>query len=432
MTPTLNVIKVPRPTPLKYESPRFPAFDNLHLEMMEVKRKLRAGLPLIPVKKLPPRKDVIQQRSRSNSMSSQRSHISIGVNPPEKNDDRRSSRHDRGRRDDGDREEDRRGKDDDGSVIDEGSVINDEEDDVARELGCDDESVRSSKVDDDERSDRRHRHRDGDEGSDECEGDDGDRHYHRDDLEDERDVATENHEEELDPDDPYYGLTPEQIEEKEKEEYIVRFRILKKKQRSSPNAIPIPEFNEHSDLATMKKSYERTVRELYIEDAVDRYRTYLMGSFLALEWGAVYYGIEEMKGFGVTQTKMMWKYDSMLIELGEKSQNTWGMNIPVEVRLIGMVLLQAGIFYLAKIVEKSSGEMMADMFRTMAGQKVVDSPTTGGGAASTFAGMAAAGGGRVAESPDVPIEKPPPKRKMKGPSVKLSDLPPEPTEVEDE
>jgi hypothetical protein len=199
-----------------------------------------------------------------------------------------------------------------------------------------------------------------------------------------------------DPDetDIYAGLSPEERAIKEKEEYMWRFRILKKKYGNSAS-IPIPEWNEHSDLSMMKNSYERTIKELYLDDSVETYRTYLMGGWVVMEYVCVQLIGIDLRGFTSQQIRMMNKYDRMLIELGEKSYTRWGMNLPVEIRLIGMILFQAGIFYLGKIISDSYGSDAAEFFKGFTGQ-----PPEKGGAA-----------GSPAEKPS-PIDA---DRRMKGP-----------------
>ena len=104
---------------------------------------------------------------------------------------------------------------------------------------------------------------------------------------------------------------------REKEEYIWRFRILKKKYKHP--SYEIPSYNEHSDLATMKITYDRTVRELYLDSTVEQYRTYLMGGFLAVEYVCNQWLGIDLEGFTKQQLKLMHKYDMLLVELGEKS-----------------------------------------------------------------------------------------------------------------
>jgi hypothetical protein len=223
----------------------------------------------------------------------------------------------------------------------------------------------------------------------------------------EKDVEVEKDKEE----DPYAGLSPEEREEKEKEEYIWRFRILRKKYKNAEEQIPT--FNEFSDLQTMKRTYDRTVRELYLDDAVESYRGYLMGGSIIIEFAATQWFDVDLGGFTIHQTKMMYKYDRLLIELGEKSYNQWGSTIPVELRLLLMILFQAGLFYMAKVVTARFGTTIADLFRSVSGM-----PPPAEEIKNKEGGEQAQAGG-------------PPKAKMRGPKIKPSELRTT-TEVEDE
>jgi hypothetical protein len=198
--------------------------------------------------------------------------------------------------------------------------------------------------------------------------------------------------------DQYAGLSPEEREAKEKEEYIWRFRILKKQYRSRD----IPEFTEHDDIITMKTTYERTLREIGLETNLENYRMYLIGSFMAIEFASTHWMGINLDGFYSQQMLMMDKYDRLLIELGEKSYTRWGSNLPVEVRLLGFVILQAGLFYLGKIIADKAGSSVAELFKNITGQPVAKASTASGS---------------VNEEPE-----PAPKKKMRGPSVKVADL----------
>jgi len=196
------------------------------------------------------------------------------------------------------------------------------------------------------------------------------------------------------PDDIYAGLSPEERESKEKEEYIWRFRILKKQYK---NRGDIPAYNEHSDLKMMKTTYERTLKDLTLEDNVDTYRTYLIGSFMVMEWVATQWVGFDLNGFTQQQMVMMHRYDRLLTELGERSYNRWGMNLPVEVRLLGFVVLQAGLFYLGKIIAEKGGSTISELFKSITGQ-------TPGAAKPT------------AEAAPTQV------RKMRGPSIRAADI----------
>ncbi len=118
----------------------------------------------------------------------------------------------------------------------------------------------------------------------------------------------------------------------------------------------------------MKTTYDRTIRELYLDDAVETYRSYLFFGFVVMEFVSTQWIGVDLVGLTIQQTRMMHKYDRLLVELGEKSYNRWGINLPVEIRLIGLILFQTCIFYLGKIISKKYGNKVAELFKGITGQ----------------------------------------------------------------
>jgi hypothetical protein len=142
----------------------------------------------------------------------------------------------------------------------------------------------------------------------------------------------------------------------------------------------------------MKSAYERTTKELFLDSTVESYKSYLIGGFMLTEFICTNWAGVDLSGFTSSQTKMMYKYDMLLIELGEKSYSSWGSNLPVEVRLAGLIIFQAGLFYLGKVITANYGGSMADLFKGMTGQ------------------------------PSETIKDEPSKKKMKGPKFKAEDI----------
>jgi hypothetical protein len=304
MVSQLRVIKKPRAGGIPDHPINFPPLENLHLELLEIKKKLKSGVPSVVPSKKP-------------------TSIPIVVNKKEKEPES-----------DGEEDSPRESKKKKPSR----ERVDKEDEDMVAALGEDEHSDAGEHSDADEHS-----------GSE----DEGDEHSGSEDEGEEED-------------DPYAGMTPEEREAMEKEEYIWRFRILKKKHKNP--TVEIPDYNEHSDLPTMKRNYDRTVKELYLDESVETYRSYLLGSWIVMEFVSTQWLAVDLSGFTVQQTKMMYKYDSLLIELGEKSRERWGMNLPVEVRLLGFILLQAGIFYLGKIIASKFGNNVSEIFKGVTGQ----------------------------------------------------------------
>lgn len=146
-----------------------------------------------------------------------------------------------------------------------------------------------------------------------------------------------------------------------KRELIFKIELLKK---SYPNS-DIPEFSIHSDYLSMKKTYDSTVRRLTLDSSVEDYKKYLIGAFMACEYIMGHYLGFDMQGFTQQQIISMNTYDKLLIELGEKSYIPQGSNWPVELRLLGLVLINVAFFIFGKIILKKTGGNFMGMVNSM-------------------------------------------------------------------
>lgn len=145
--------------------------------------------------------------------------------------------------------------------------------------------------------------------------------------------------------------TPE--EERERNEHadlLFKFMVLRRKY---PN-VEIPEFTEHSDIGTMRRVYDHTIRRVSLDSSVENYKQYLTGGFMVMEWIATNMLGIDLSGFTQQQMKAT-KYDRLLIELGEKNYSTAGSRFPVEVRLLFLIVFNAGLFYIQKRLFSGGG-----------------------------------------------------------------------------
>lgn len=150
-------------------------------------------------------------------------------------------------------------------------------------------------------------------------------------------------------------MTPEEKEARDIDEYLWRFRVLKKKY---PKA-KIPEYSKHSDLLEMKVTYDRTLKELHMDDCINSYQNYVLMSFVAIENGCGWVGID-IRNFAKAERKALEKhreYDKFLIEMGEKSYSGWGMSLPVEIRLILFIVFKVITFF---VVKHALGDMFEE------------------------------------------------------------------------
>ena len=63
----------------------------------------------------------------------------------------------------------------------------------------------------------------------------------------------------------------------------------------------------------------------------------------------------DMKGFANEQIMGINKYKKLLVELGEKSYISTKSNLPVEIRIAGLILFNTAIFIFTKMFVKATG-----------------------------------------------------------------------------
>ena len=153
----------------------------------------------------------------------------------------------------------------------------------------------------------------------------------------------------------------EQYDEDAKRELMFKMDLLRK---SYPNSI-IPEYSIHSDYNSMKRAYETTVRRLSLDSSVENYKTYLIGGFMICEFILGNYLGFDMVGFTQQQILTINSYEVLLIELGEKSYIPGGSKWPVEIRLLFMILCNAGLFIVSKMIMKQTGSNLLGLINNM-------------------------------------------------------------------
>ena len=189
----------------------------------------------------------------------------------------------------------------------------------------------------------------------------------------------------------------EQYDEDAKRELMFKMDLLRK---SYPNSL-IPEYSIHSDYNSMKRAYESTVRRLSLDSSVESYKTYLIGGFMVCEFVLGNYLGFDMVGFTQQQILTINSYEVLLIELGEKSYIPGGSKWPVELRLLFMILCNAGLFIVSKMIMKQTGSNLIGLINNMNRVNVNNSTSNVNSNA---------------------------KRKMKEPTINVDDLPEIPTQ----
>ena len=322
----LKVIKVPSTEPVLDIKPNFGPLDNLHLEMLENKKKLKTGLPLIPLKRQPvkiqtPEPTPLPSKSSSPLPEATKKNLPKPILSHTIN-KRATSQN------------------------------------VSAE-NSDDEDMRQLYSEIKTTSNKNPQSTTAEKESSDVEAEDSD----VDDTKSQTSHADDKGEDEADVEAEDDGLTQEERDENERQEYLVRFRILK---RGHPTFKEFPDYTEHTSLPALKKMYTETVRLIQLEENVDSYKMWLRFAFIGFEVGMRKLGVD-FKDFAKMQMKKMDKYEKLLIELGEKSYSNFTNNWPVEIRLILVFLTDACFFYIGKIMVDYMGGDMAEMMAQMMG-----------------------------------------------------------------
>jgi len=184
----------------------------------------------------------------------------------------------------------------------------------------------------------------------------------------------------------YREINPNSNDENEyskKKDLLFKFRLLKK----SYKEVNIPEYNEYTDLATLEREYNNIVKNLRIDSNVENYKKYLMIGFFGLEYIlSTILKFEEIKGFTQQQILNMNQYERILVEIGEKSYVPEDRQIMPELRLLGIIFMNAATFVGTKMLFKGTGSSILN---------AVLNPSV----------------------PSAPTSTPPPKKKMRGPDI---------------
>ena len=146
-----------------------------------------------------------------------------------------------------------------------------------------------------------------------------------------------------------------------KREMLFKFDLLRKSYKEQT----IPTFSIHSDLDMMKKSYEDTVKRLSLDNSVESYKRYLIGAFMLIEFVLGKWLHFDMKGYTQQQIVSMSMYEKLLIELGEKSYIPDGSKFPVEIRLLFLVMIQTAFFIVGKMIFNKTGENIMNAINNM-------------------------------------------------------------------
>ena len=163
-----------------------------------------------------------------------------------------------------------------------------------------------------------------------------------------------------------YKYSIEESEEvvKERNNVLFQYEVLK---RMHPH-VYIPEFNSYSDVKVMSEKYDMIIKKLSLESSVDNWKRYMIIFVMGCEMALGYLNFD-MKGFAQQQITSMNMYDSLLVEIAEKTYVPSGSKWSVEIRLAIMVMMNVVLFTVGKMFTKQTGDNILGFIN-----KLIDKP----------------------------------------------------------
>ena len=186
-----------------------------------------------------------------------------------------------------------------------------------------------------------------------------------------------------------------------KRDLLYKFKILK---RQYTNGF-VPEVNEYMDLHDLEREYDSVTRQLRLDDQVENYKKYLTMGFWGLEMVLkTFLKFQDIDGFASQQIAGLNQYEKILLEIGEKHSVSMSSQWPPELRLAGMVFMNAAVFLGTRMLFKGgSSGIMSSLFGGSS------KPSSNSPPPMNFGGSASSGSSA-------------PKKKMRGPDLDIEDL----------
>lgn len=151
---------------------------------------------------------------------------------------------------------------------------------------------------------------------------------------------------------------------KKRNDVFFRYNVLK---RMHPNA-PIPEYTMYSDPDILAQKYQMFTKQLALDASVDNWKRYMIIFVMGLEviLGKCSFDVE---GFAQHQLTQMSTYESLLVEMAEKSyQPNGNSKWPVEIRLLMMITVNMAMFIVCKIIQNKTGTNLLGTVSTLTGK----------------------------------------------------------------
>jgi len=150
---------------------------------------------------------------------------------------------------------------------------------------------------------------------------------------------------------PNYSMMSDEESQTMRTQFSTKFSILRSSFPTWNVVFPI----ESSTLDHIHDVYESYVKQIIVSLNCNQWKVYLILMFFAIEVFVIKALGIDIKGYAISQIKIMNRYDQLLVELGEKYYIQGPSNWPTEIKIIIMASVNAIIFVVVKYLAKYIG-----------------------------------------------------------------------------
>ena len=118
----------------------------------------------------------------------------------------------------------------------------------------------------------------------------------------------------------------------------------------------LPEINSFTNERELRRGYQKVMRKIHLDESMDRFQGMLELGFTIIESIGTNLFHIDIEGYAEKQIKSIKSYNSLIIELNERSYSAFGKGLPVELKLLGFMLFNAVLFFIHKRMNPSSGD----------------------------------------------------------------------------
>lgn len=148
-----------------------------------------------------------------------------------------------------------------------------------------------------------------------------------------------------------------------KDEMLYRFKLIKE----AYPGIALPRITKQMKLAKMVRHYEHVMSRVKLKIKTGNYKIFLIAAFLGMQFAAKKLGADT-SGFVLNQMTAMKRYEPYLREFGESDFSAIGADLPLIIRLPFFMVVNLGIFLVAKMIFKATGKDVTEQFYKLYGQ----------------------------------------------------------------